>query len=340
LQTSGLKTTTGQLQNQLSLQTSVLKTSTILVNSPNFEFNLEMLPATGQAVIFRGAPTAEGETPRIIFDPAVYGGGDGRIFVPKFSRIIFSGNLIVEWLDGVHLLLQGTPCGLQKSDRIDWPSIIIQDGATLHLANKATAIIGGDMEEGPAAGKIDIRHHGSISLDRTSHFVIGNNFADDFEILVRFASQISVQNTNKHQEALITFQQACFDISFDHQSALSIFHGGVVEMNMYCGAATDLHGISAEGIIKTLKFNEGSVLQLLQNGLMRLAPNFNPTGMVGGDLPVNFDARSGQVIGDGMLQFKEFMLSGAEKVNAVLDIAATRFQHIGSMVKLFGEAAR
>ncbi|MCA9770743.1 hypothetical protein KC460_05225, partial [Candidatus Dependentiae bacterium] len=231
------------------------------------------------------------------------------------SRMVFTGEGIVELLDGVEFNMEGTPYCLDPNPpanpQADWPCLITENCAVMHLDMKATVSIGGgasnDVNGSGGAGCVITRKGGTILLDQESHLVFGNTYADDMLVSTEFASAI-ITNDPK---ALITFEKACFDVIFNHQAALSVLQGNV-EFNMYRGARSDQEGNEAAGVLKSLQFEEGSLLYVLRRGTnvaqVRFAPNFNtdPNFALGSDIATDFNNRCGEVCGGGHVQFKEF----------------------------------
>jgi hypothetical protein len=288
---------------------------TILVTN-TVAFDLSMLPGEDEAVIFKFDPCFApcDQKPVLVFDPAQYGNA-GLVELPAGSRMIFTGEGIVELRDGVEFNMAGTPHCLDPNPPVnpkaDWPCLVVENNAIMHVDLDATVAIGGGLSSNPGgpggAGRVIVRNGGTILLDQTSHLIFGNTNEDDLEISAEFVGAI-ITNAPR---ALITFQKACFELLFNHQSALSILQG-TVEMNMYGGAFNDPQGNEATGVIKRLFFDEGSLLYVLRRGsdvgLLRMAPNFNPDAnfALGADIPMEFNNRCGQACGGGWIQFKEF----------------------------------
>lgn len=280
-------------------------------------FDLNMLPLSGGATIFCFDACQDrcANKPRLIFDPSSYGNG-GKIVVPANSSLIFIGDGIVELLDGVEFDLQGTSYCLDPNPpanpQLDWPSIVIEEGAILHVEDGATAAIGGgdssDVHNNSGAGCIVIRRGGSIQLDGPSQLIFGNTYNDQLEVVCEYTGAIVVNNSC----AYLTFQKGCVNLFLDHLSVLNVAKG-FVEFNMYRGSLIDLQGNVATGILNKFCIDEGSVLEVLRrgvsSGLLRFAPNFNPDTnfSLGLDIPVDFNNRCSQVAGGGQIQFKEFI---------------------------------
>ena len=311
-----LRTSTGELVSQIDDLCSQLGCECTILVTGTLEFTLDMLPGINEAVVFKFDPCFAPckDKPRLVFDPAVYG-NDGRVVLPSGSRMVFTGEGIVELLDGVEFNMEGTPYCLDPNPpanpQADWPCLITENCAVMHLDMKATVSIGGgasnDVNGSGGAGCVITRKGGTILLDQESHLVFGNTYADDMLVSTEFASAI-ITNDPK---ALITFEKACFDVIFNHQAALSVLQGNV-EFNMYRGARSDQEGNEAAGVLKSLQFEEGSLLYVLRRGTnvaqVRFAPNFNtdPNFALGSDIATDFNNRCGEVCGGGHVQFKEF----------------------------------
>lgn len=279
-------------------------------------FTLDMLPAAGSALLLVFDPCKDrcGTKLRFIFDPSVYGNG-GVIPLAPNSSISFSGDGVVELMDGTEFDMQGTSYCLNTNppanQMLDWPSIVLSGGAILHVDYQATARIGGGPSSAPTgpggAGCVVIKRGGSIQLDEQSQLIFGNTYNDQLEVSAEFNGAIVVNNPC----AIITFQKACTSLLVDHLSTLNIAQG-VMEFNMFRGGLTDLNGFVATGVLTQFCIDEGSVFEVLRNGLdsglVRFAPNFNPDPNfgLGLDIPTQFLNRCSQVCGGGMIQFKEF----------------------------------
>ncbi|HEV2601744.1 MAG TPA: hypothetical protein VGT41_05630 [Candidatus Babeliales bacterium] len=210
-----------------------------------------------------------------------------------------------------------------------------------------------------------VRQEGQVLLDHPSQLIFGGTVEDDFSINIKHNSELTARyagtndlsdNVFASQSAIITFQLACFDFFFDHYAALNVYPGGIVEMNMARGSAftnafphnptfpiTDTsqfvpEGLPAEGVVRKLYFDEGSLIQILRRGLevglLRVAPNFNPGDItvqngLGSDLPVDFNNRSGNVVGGGFIQFKEFVLDPIVPSDALDVLRALPYQQGG-----------
>jgi len=305
-----LKTSSGELQSQIDNLCALIGCScSIAVTSTMMTFDPVHTPTAGATVRFEFDRCYAGcnNLPRIIFDAPVT--------LPAGSRMAFSGNGIVELKDGAAFVFEGTPYCLDSNPpanpQADWPSLVIEDGAIMHLDTNATVTLGGQLTNPDGTGGggcIVVRECGAILLDRSSHLVIGSTYKDDLSLAIECASSMRLTNT----EALITFQKGCSEIIFDHHSALSIIEG-TVEFNMYRGSRIDFDGNEAEGVVNKLYFREGSHLEVerrgLTSGLIRFAPNFNPDAdcELGNDVAVDFDNTCGEVCGRGHMEFKEFV---------------------------------
>ncbi len=293
-----LDTSTQSLQDQIdAIVTSTTSTFTCRrIVSGTLLFTLDMLPPEGDAVYFEFSPCygPMADRPTVVFDPAVYGNG-GVVPLVKNSRVIFAGDGRVELKDGVTFEYAGT--SIADGPQADWPELVLEGGADMHLDTNATVLIGGE------GGKFTVRDCAAVILDEASQLIFGDTPLTT-ELLVRFdcASRLQINNA----DALVTFHVGIFDVLFDNHSSLDIMLG-TVEMNT-------LNGNESAGIMRTLHLTGGSSLRInkdgVTSGLLRLAPNTD-------DFFMDVDTRAGVIHSGGNMQFVSF---GATPVNTIVQI--------------------
>jgi hypothetical protein len=278
----------------------------IIVVEGDLYFTYTMLPAADTTVVFEFCPCfGDMNLPRVIFDPSVYDPlnlNNGFVDLPVRSRMVFTGEGIVEVKNGVTFYLLGQDCVELPSGLfgVDWPQFIIEERAKMHLEAGAVVSIGG-------RGRFQARDAGFVCLDNPSHLIFGTDIFDCLEVRADSLGAFILDDP----DALLTFQRARYDVVFDQSSNLSVLRG-IVEFNMN-NAQPITDGIPNAGILNKLNFTEGSSVQVrkvsggvgvLESGLIRFAPNLD-------DVPVNFDNRTGVVYGgensgSGHIQYINF----------------------------------
>ena len=289
----------------------------------DLNFELSMLPGPGETRVFEFCKCSpckcsnpEDSAPRVIFDPAVYGGG-GRVVLPESSTLMFTGCGTVELKDGVIFELDGTPFG---ATRADWPQLILDSGAQMIVEASGTATIGGGTV---GAGCFITRQGGSVMIDNaSSQLIFGETVNNEILVFSEIASHITVDNPT----ALISFHLGTFDVIFDNNSALQALQG-TIEMNTLSGA-------ESAGVIRLFEFHNDSALVIpgvcgQTFGVLRLAPNISNSN-------VAFDNLTGHVAGNGDIQFVSFS-GGAEVVNSVIRAQNNNFDITQPMVNTFME---
>ncbi len=289
----------------------------------DLNFELSMLPGPGETRVFEFCKCSpckcsnpEDSAPRVIFDPAVYGGG-GRVVLPESSTLMFTGCGTVELKDGVIFELDGTPFG---ATRADWPQLILDSGAQMVVEASGTATIGGGTV---GAGCFITRQGGSVMIDNaSSQLIFGETVNNEILVFSEIASHITVDNPT----ALISFHLGTFDVIFDNNSALQALQG-TIEMNT-------LNGAESAGVIRLFEFHNDSALVIpgvcgQTFGVLRLAPNISNSN-------VAFDNLTGHVAGNGDIQFVSFS-GGAEVVNSVIRAQNNNFDITQPMVNTFME---
>lgn len=254
-------------------------------------FDLSMLPAANNAVIFRFTHCIDGCPVKnhLIFDPTVYGNG-GVILMPPNTRMVFDGEGLVELQNGVIFSMQGT---YMDPLQTDWPAIITQNLATMYLDPSSTVMVNG-------VGCFNVRSHGTLQVaNPQSQIVFGTSVNDEIAFNADFDSNITINDPT----ASIAFYQGTYDIIFNNHSALHILQG-VLDINMLNGDA--LGGVL--GYLRTWHMINGAELDIAKyatgSALLRVAANLF-------DLPVDFDDRSGFIREGGDFEYKLFDDTGA-----------------------------
>ena len=304
------------LVDNISTETCITR----ICSDVNFE--LSMLPGEGETRVFEFCKCSpckcsnpQDNAPRVIFDPAVYGGG-GRVVLPKSSTLMFTGCGTVDLRDGVIFELDGTPFG---ANRDDWPQLILDGGAQMTVASGATATVGGGTS---GAGCFIMRQGSSVLLDEsTSQLIFGEAIDNEILVLGEIASHLTVDNAT----AFVSFHLGTFDLIFDNNSALQALQG-TIEMNT-------LNGVESAGVIRLFEFHNDSALVIpgvcgQTFGVLRLAPNISNSN-------VSFDNLTGHVVGNGDIQFVSFNGSGNIIVNTVIRAQNNLFDITSAMVNTF-----
>ncbi len=299
-------------------------------------FELTMLPKEGKTVtIAFESSDLRDEKPRIIFEPTFFG-NEGYVELAPLSRLVFSGDGIIEVRNGVTFDLASA-------------HLILEKGATLQLVPDATATfinykiesLVNKAEEGINEsgqdnanekqllsrqasffdpGQLIIRKDGKIVVDNSSHLIFGASIVDVIILKVDFGGQFIVDNEN----ALVSFQQGTFDIFFSNFSLLQLA-AGTIELNM-------CKGLSSPGFIRTWHFQTGAMLEVKNNnhgvGTLSLSNNAEKE-------EIDFDNQTSFVRGNGNVRFKSFNSKGDVTVDSTVQLQPHLFEQKSSMLDLF-----
>ncbi len=293
-------------------------------------FELSMLPSEGKSItiLFDAPAVSDNEKPRIIFEPTFFG-NEGRVNLSPRSRLVFSGDGVVEVRNGVIFDL----CSSQ---------LVLEKGATLQVALDATAtfINQKPMKKSSVQnkktddnntidqttdlpGQLILCKGGKILLNNPSHLVFGTNPEDTIILQAEFGGEFIVDN----KDALVSFHRGTFDILFNNFSIFRIMDG-TVELNTYKGTASP-------GIIRKWSFQTGAMLEVNNNSQGLGALSFAPNSSVGQHNKTDFDNRTSFTSGTGNLQFKSFNNDGDVLVDSTVQIQPHLFEQKGSMLDLF-----
>ncbi len=330
---STLQTNAESMQSQINEVYAAEGYQYVIPIVHELKFDTSMLPKEGEMVMFKFNPSfgSMAFMPRLIFDPS-YFGKNGRVKLPRNTRFIISGEGIVELKDGVIFDFGGSVSDEAESD---WPQLIVEDGAIMHIEPHATVVLGGGTlnktrSRVKGAGIFAVRNNASVLLDSPSHMIVGEHINNKLKFAVERGGMVIVNNV----QALLSFQLGTFDILFNNHSAFTIAQG-IVEFNMLNGILPEFQGVLHAGVIKKLHFTDGSKLEISKSihgaGLLRMAPN---AGEHDGEL-IDFDNQSGFICGEGNMQLRRFDVSGKKIINTTVHIQKNMFATHQDMLHLF-----
>ncbi|MGB8366934.1 MAG: hypothetical protein WCD44_01115 [Candidatus Babeliales bacterium] len=308
-------------------------------------FETTMLPKEGKTVtIMFDSSVQRHEKPRIIFEPTFFG-NEGCVELAPLSRLVFSGDGIIEVRNGVTFSLESAQLILEKNATLH----IVPDAAVTFInhkqikygANEQQEVVDESRQDSLSdqyeislqesiqkvsnnfdqnnSGHLILREEGKILLDNPSHLIFGASQVDTITLKADTGGQFIIDNKN----ALVSFQQGTFDILFSNFSFLKILTG-TMELNM-------CNGLPCPGFIRNLHFQTGAMLEVKNSdhGISSLALAANAKNE-----KVDFDNQTSFVRGKGNLCFKSFN-NGDLFVHSNVQLQPHLFEQKGSMLDIF-----
>ncbi|MCX5921807.1 MAG: WD40 repeat domain-containing protein [Candidatus Dependentiae bacterium] len=276
--------------------------------------------------------------PKVIIDPSQFIGG--RVPLPANTRVVFTGEGIVEVHDGIVFDFQGTP----NTDKFDWPGLVIEELAIMDFKTSSTTCGSTETTDftqtvtvtfGGLGGCFVVRSGAQMLLDNPINVIFGETVDTQIDHHVDAAGVVRLTlNDLTKQTPVLTYHLGQFEILYNNHSTLDIQHG-TVEFNT-------LYGQQSEGIITTWHFVDSSSLRISKvgdprtDGLLRLAPNAL-------NFQTDFDNRDGVIfvgntlLSTGNIEFRSFDGSGNILVDTVLLIQDKHFAFVRTMVEIYME---
>jgi hypothetical protein len=282
----------------------------------------DMLPVQGETKIIRFAPVPQNsdhQLATLTIDPSLLD-GDGRIVLNPGSKLKFSGQGIVVLQDGVLFELRGN-CRFDQdvvlgeqnnSADLACPELVFEGRVTVYVVPGATIKCAGS-----GSGSVRIRRGAQFIVNQASQVILGDDEGSILNLFFDDNSSLVLDNP----DALLSFQQATFNIMFDRNSTCDIVQG-VCEFNSN-------RGVYAPGFVQKIQFKGGSILNVHRvgdyAGCVAMAPNKDNS-------TVCFDNIGSFVNGKGDIRYRSFDKQG---VDSTLEIQGSSGALQGSMGQLW-----
>lgn len=181
--------------------------------------------------------------------------------IKEGSRLIFKGRGTVVFANGTKIQLSDP--GLNNKS-----TLAFTDSAELKLEKEGNLRIWGD-------GNLILDRGAQITVEEQQHIIVGNSFADDFNIFVDRGSLIQVgtripcgSQSCSLFKALFSIQKTAVELDFEQASALDIRGNGIFEINA-------LDGVDVRGYLRHFHFENDGILAMENLGRLRFGRNIS-----------------------------------------------------------------